>query len=172
MNEFPKITTVDEAISAVLDEDEESAAEESSTESTSKTYWEEFSNICASEENIISIKVANDFPNSLSMGIPIKSFSNLSNSIQTSTSSTNKERDNFSFVVLEIDDDKKRLEIESKIISTVSLCEECCASKDWLGLSSPKEKIRKSGLWIVNELYKEPLNEDDFEELKKNVSQK
>ncbi|GAH75261.1 unnamed protein product, partial [marine sediment metagenome] len=37
----------------------------------------------------------------------------------------------------------KRLKFESKIISTVSLCDECKTSSNWIGLSSPKEKIRK-----------------------------
>lgn len=73
----------------------------------------------------------------------------------------------FSFVVLQIDEKKERLELESKIISTVSLCDRCKASPNWLGLSSPKAKIRESGLWLVNELYKQPLLGKDFERLKK-----
>ncbi len=76
-------------------------------------------------------------------------------------------QDNFSFVVFRVDDMKKRLELESKIISTVSLCKECSPSKNWLGLFSPKDKIRESGLWLVNELNKEPLNENEVEALKK-----
>jgi hypothetical protein len=75
-------------------------------------------------------------------------------------------RDNFSFVVFQIDNKDKRLELESKIISNVSLCDECNPSQNWLGLSSPKEKIRKSGLWLVNELWKTPLSENDLIELK------
>ncbi len=75
-------------------------------------------------------------------------------------------QDNFSFVVFQVDDKDKRLEIESKIISTVSLCDECKPSPDWSGLSSPKEKIRKSGLWLVNELWKTPLSDEDMIELK------
>jgi hypothetical protein len=71
-------------------------------------------------------------------------------------------QDNFSFVVFQIDDKEKRLYFESRIISTVSLCEECRPSENWLGNSSPKEKIRKSGLWIVNELWKTPLNDSDM----------
>jgi hypothetical protein len=35
-----------------------------------------------------------------------------------------------------------------------------------LGNFSPKEKIRGSGLWLVNELWKTPLNEWDMTELK------
>jgi len=75
-------------------------------------------------------------------------------------------QDNFSFVVFQIDDKDKRLNFESKIISTVSLCEECKPSKTWLGNFSPKEKIRKSGLWLVNELWKTTLNDEDMIELK------
>ncbi len=75
-------------------------------------------------------------------------------------------QDNFSFVVFEIKDKQKRLEFESKIISAISSCKECSASKNWLGLCSPKEKIRESGLWLVNELYKKQLSESEFEELK------
>jgi hypothetical protein len=75
-------------------------------------------------------------------------------------------RERFSFAVLSVPDKDDRLRLESRIISTVSLCEECLPSPSWLGLSSPKEKIRASGLWIVNELYKEPLQESDFTALK------
>ena len=75
-------------------------------------------------------------------------------------------QDNFSFVVFQIDDKEKRLYFESRIISTISLCEECKPSENWLGNSSPKEKIRKGGLWIVNELWKTPLNDEDMIELK------
>jgi hypothetical protein len=75
-------------------------------------------------------------------------------------------RNNFSFAVFEIVDKKIRLELESRIISTVSLCDECKPSKNWLGLFSPKQKIRESGLWLVNELYKEPLSSQDMKALK------
>ena len=80
-------------------------------------------------------------------------------------------QENFSFAVFAVDDKKQRLELESKIISTVSLCKECNHSKDWLGNSSPKEKIRKSGLWLVNELYKEPLTVKDIDIIKNLIKQ-
>lgn len=73
---------------------------------------------------------------------------------------------NFRFVVFRVDDNAKRLHWESRIISTVSLCEECRPSEKWLGLHSPKAKIRESGLWLVNELYKQPLSERDYEVVK------
>lgn len=80
---------------------------------------------------------------------------------------TNFIQSNFSFVVFPIDDGAGRLEIESKMISTVSLCEECGPSAHWLGLHSPKAKIRDSGMWVINELYKTPLTEADLDKLLK-----
>lgn len=68
----------------------------------------------------------------------------------------------FSFVVFRVDDKNLRLELEKKIISTVSLCEECRPSSNWLGLHSPVEKIRQSGLWLVNGLYGQSLSLDEI----------
>lgn len=70
---------------------------------------------------------------------------------------------NFSFCVFEVNDKTKRLEIESKIISTVSWCKDCGPSTNWLGSSSPKQKIVESGLWVVNELYKTPFDAQGIE---------
>ena len=74
-------------------------------------------------------------------------------------------RDHCTFAVIEVIDKARRLELESMLISTVSLCNDCSPSATWLGLSSPKQKIRESGLWLVNELYKKPLSEVDLAEL-------
>ncbi|MFA5835677.1 MAG: hypothetical protein WC837_01860 [Bellilinea sp.] len=71
----------------------------------------------------------------------------------------------FQFMVFPVPKKEDRLLLESRIISTVSLCKNCRPSADWLGLSSPKEKIRQSGLWIVNELYKRPLSQVEFGKL-------
>lgn len=76
-------------------------------------------------------------------------------------------RKNFFFAVIQVDDKDERLTLESKMISTISLCKECIPSKKWLGLFSPKEKIRKSGLWLVNELYKTPLSEKDMKTIER-----
>jgi hypothetical protein len=73
----------------------------------------------------------------------------------------------FSFVVLRVDDRHQRLRLESRLISTLSLCETCQPSPAWLGLFSPKEKIRESGLWLVNELYRQPLSGEEFRELRR-----
>ena len=81
-------------------------------------------------------------------------------------------QENFSFIVFKVDKKEDRLRIESKIISTISLCKECNPSQNWLGLFSPKEKVRNSGLWLVNELYKEPLSDKETGELKNMIEVK
>jgi hypothetical protein len=78
-------------------------------------------------------------------------------------------QNNFSFAVFEVLKKEQRLRIESRIISTVSNCTNCKPSENWLGLSSPKQKIIDSGLWLVNELWKQSLSEDELIELKKIV---
>lgn len=77
----------------------------------------------------------------------------------------------FSFGVVEVQEKAERLRIESRIISTVSLCSVCTPSPVWLGLSSPKAKIRESGLWLVNELYKQPLSAEEFSGLATRLGQ-
>lgn len=72
---------------------------------------------------------------------------------------------NLSFIVFGVEDKNERLTLESRIISTVSLCNECKPSNKWLGLKSPKKKIRESGLWLVNELYKQEINEAELKRL-------
>ena len=64
----------------------------------------------------------------------------------------------FFFGAFQVDDKDQRMALESKIISTISLCSACRSSDSWLGRCSPKEKIRESGLWLVNELYKQPFS--------------
>lgn len=76
---------------------------------------------------------------------------------------------NFRFIVFRVDEKAKRLLWEARIISTVSLCDECRPSESWLGLNSPKDKIRESGLWLVNELYKQPLTQSDYEMLETSI---
>lgn len=81
-------------------------------------------------------------------------------------------QDSFSFVAFSIDDKDNRLEFESKIISTISLCKDCKSSEKWLGNHSPKQKIKESGLWLVNELYKNQLSKQDLKKLQKYLSKK
>lgn len=75
----------------------------------------------------------------------------------------------FTFAVFEVPDKTARLEIESKLISTVSLCDDCGPSSTWLGNHSPKDKIRASGLWLVNELYKTAFVEAEVADLEKRL---
>jgi len=75
----------------------------------------------------------------------------------------------FSFSVFEVAHKKDRLETESKLISTVSWCTDCGASSYWLGNNSPKTKIVKSGLWLVNQLYKEPFDSAGTEEFSRSI---
>jgi len=74
---------------------------------------------------------------------------------------------NFSFVVFAVKSKKERLRWEQRIIATVSWCEECRPSPNWLGLYSPKRKIRESGLWLVNGLYKEQLSKEELQVLER-----
>jgi hypothetical protein len=76
---------------------------------------------------------------------------------------------NLSFVAFLVEEKPDRLRLEARIISTVSLCEECRPSDQWLGMYSPKQKIRESGLWQVNELYKQPLSREDVEEVRRRI---
>ena len=72
----------------------------------------------------------------------------------------------FSFVVIEVKDKERRLNVEKKIIAEVSNCNKCGSSTDWLGRYSTKEKIKNSGLWQVNELNKEGFSKEEFLEFK------
>lgn len=76
----------------------------------------------------------------------------------------------FQFAVFGVEDKATRLKLESMIISTISRCDECGPSQQWLGLHSPKSKIRESGLWLVNELYRSPLSESEYIELAKRLT--
>ncbi len=76
-------------------------------------------------------------------------------------------RDKIYFVIFRVDNKDERLRLESKIISTVSWCGGCQPSINWLGRFSPKEKIRTSGLWQEQGLFKESLSDEDMNTLKK-----
>ena len=77
-------------------------------------------------------------------------------------------QDNLSFCVFEVNTKEDRLFWESKITSTLSNAAkfgEIKPSENWLGNHSTKDKIRESGLWQVNELYKESLTEAELKKL-------
>ncbi len=70
---------------------------------------------------------------------------------------------NFSFILFKVPTKEERLYFEARLIGTVSRCEECKPSDKWLGLYSSKDKIKKSGLWNVMELYSTPLTEEELD---------
>jgi hypothetical protein len=73
---------------------------------------------------------------------------------------------NLSFCVFKVETKEERLFWESKIVSTLAKSTDLKPSTNWLGNYSPKEKIKASGLWQVNELYKTTLSKDDCKKLK------
>jgi len=75
-------------------------------------------------------------------------------------------RENFSFRFIIIRDQRKRMGskgLESALIGTIARCKLCKPSDNWLGKYSPIYKIRESGLWLVQHLRANPLNEKDKE---------
>lgn len=77
---------------------------------------------------------------------------------------------NLSFCVFNVDSKQQRLFWESKIVSTLAKSKELIPSTNWLGNYSTKYKIKQSGLWQVNELYKEELTEVEFEKLRQQLT--
>ncbi len=79
-------------------------------------------------------------------------------------------KDNFSFAVFSVNNKERRLDLEKKLISTISLCFDCKSSKNWLGNYSPEIKIRESSLWQVQRLYQDPLDDKDMNYLRKIIN--
>lgn len=73
---------------------------------------------------------------------------------------------NIRFVVCAVDNEKERSDWEKKIITTVAQCECCVPSAGWLGRHSPEAKIRESGLWQLQHLGGDILDENNFDALK------
>lgn len=71
-------------------------------------------------------------------------------------------RNAFSFVVFEMGNREDRLLFEARLISEVSNCKNCVPSENWLGKYSPKKKIVESGMWLINELYKNNFSDEEF----------
>ncbi len=71
-------------------------------------------------------------------------------------------RTNFSFSLIPMNMGEIRRLYESRIIATIAQCSECKPSDNWLGRYSPVEKIRKTGLWNVQHVGGETLNQKEF----------
>lgn len=59
---------------------------------------------------------------------------------------------NLSFSVIEIEEMEERFKCEAFLIKALSKTKDFKPSNNWLGLFSPINKIKESGLWLVNEL--------------------
>ena len=71
-------------------------------------------------------------------------------------------RSNLSFSVIEVPEKSTRLRLEAGLIATMNRCAGCRPSKTWLGNSSPKLQIARSGLWLVQGLDAEPLTRPEW----------
>ena len=75
-------------------------------------------------------------------------------------------RDHFSFRFVVIDDQMERMGsegLESSLIGTIASCKSCKPSNNWLGIHSPKSQIKEYGLWLVQYLKANGINESDKE---------
>lgn len=73
-------------------------------------------------------------------------------------------RKNITFVVIEVNDNEKRKELEKALITAVAQCPECNASDKWLGKYCAAPKIRNGKLWNVEHLNsKTPLTSEHFQ---------
>lgn len=74
-------------------------------------------------------------------------------------------KENLSFCVIGVDNKYKRKELKYKIATAIYQCDECKPSNSWLGLSSPKEIIRESGMWQEKGLLGEPVGIGELESI-------
>lgn len=70
-----------------------------------------------------------------------------------------------SFVVIEAPSQAERGALERRMIATVANCPTCRPTAHWLGLWSPLDKIRHSGLWQVQGLAGTSLSDSELHAL-------
>ncbi len=81
-------------------------------------------------------------------------------------------RERFSFRFIEINDEAVRLGkggLESALIGMVARCRGCRPSENWLGRFSPVEKIRDSGMWLVQHLKSKWIQEEEIKLIMEHV---
>jgi len=81
-------------------------------------------------------------------------------------------RNNFYFRFLVYENESQRIGthgIENRLIGTVSKCEICKPSLNWLGNTSPIHDIKTSGLWQTQHLWSDEINESDMRDISKSV---
>lgn len=66
-------------------------------------------------------------------------------------------RSNFWFRCVEITNKNLRNSLEKKLIATISLCQVCKPSNNWLGKFAYSEKVRNSGLWNSDYIFDHSL---------------
>ncbi|MGB2697923.1 MAG: hypothetical protein WBD28_08735 [Candidatus Zixiibacteriota bacterium] len=70
-----------------------------------------------------------------------------------------RERFSFRFIVIESQTERMGSKgLESSLIGTVSHCKLCTPSNGWLGHFSPQKRIKNSGLWLVQHIDSEGIN--------------
>ena len=68
----------------------------------------------------------------------------------------------FRFVIMEAQANRMGSQgLESPLIGTLASCELCGPSQDWMGNYSPKNQIRRSGLWLIQHLRDAAICETD-----------
>ena len=73
----------------------------------------------------------------------------------------------FSFRFISVAGQRKRKDLEKRLIGTLAQCNLCQASTRWLGHHSPKKQIREYGLWLIQHLGSPEITLEDrraFEE--------
>ena len=78
-------------------------------------------------------------------------------------------RENFSFRFIEVENEMGSEGLEGRLIGTIAQCRLCRPSKNWLGLHSPINKIRQSGLWLIQHLGNNGLTDRDKVKIRKIV---
>lgn len=72
-------------------------------------------------------------------------------------------QENFSFRILKVDSQEQRIRLESRLIATLAQCNSCNPSHGWLGIKSPINAIRTSGLWQTQHLDSHTMTESEKE---------
>ena len=88
---------------------------------------------------------------------------NISNERRTEAKVTRLLRERFSFRFIRLEGQKQRMGtkgLEGALIGTLAHCGKCKPSESWLGLYSPEDRIRESGLWQVQHLSADPMDKE------------
>ena len=84
---------------------------------------------------------------------------------QVETNVTALLREEFSFVWIPLADEAERMGsggLEGRLIGTLAQCSSCVPSPGWLGRHSPDPRIQTSGLWQVQHLKHDPIDDADL----------